>query len=89
MMNFKKTLKTSDIILSIKNDVDRAILHYNDNSDWKTYVRMAYYQIRTLCLVAMKGDFSGAYDELAQETGFRKLYKYKDISDYINKLSNY
>ena len=89
MMNFKKTLKTSDIILSIKNDVDRAILHYNDNSDWKTYVRMADYQFRTLCLVAMKGDFSVAYDELAQETGFRKLYKYKEISDYITKLSNY
>ena len=89
MINFKKTLNTFDIILSIKNDVDNAILDYNNcNSEWKTYVRMAYYQFRTVGLVAMTGDYLSAFEELMQETDFRKLYKYKEIRDYIFKITN-
>lgn len=88
MMNFKKTLNTFDIILSIKKDIDYALLYYNDNGDWKTYVRIAYYKFRTLCLVGMEGDFSTAYEELVQEIGFYKLYKFIDISDYIHKLTD-
>lgn len=88
-MNFKKTLNTSYIISSIKKDVDYAIQHYNNgNSEWKTYVRISYYKFRTLLLVGLESDFSTAYEELVQETGYRKLYKYKEISDYILKLTD-
>lgn len=88
MINFKKTLSTDDIALNIKKDVNFAILYYNDNNDeWKTYVRMLYCQFKTLCLIAIVSDFSTAYEELVQETDYRKLYKYKDISDYMLKLA--
>ena len=44
MINFKKTLSTNDIALSIKKDVNYAILYYNSNNDdWKSYVRMSCY----------------------------------------------
>lgn len=87
-MYFKKTLNTSYIILSIKKDVDYAIQYYNGNSEWKSYVRISYYKFRTLLLVGLESDFSTAYEELVQETGYRKLYKYKEISDYILKLTD-
>lgn len=87
-MYFKKALNTSYIILSIKKDVDYAIQYYNGNSDWKSCVRISYYKFRTLLLVGLESDFSTAYEELVQETGYRKLYKYKEISDYILKLTD-
>lgn len=87
-MYFKKTLDTSYIILSIKKDVDYAIQYYNGNGEWKLYVRISYYKFRTLILVGLESDFSTAYEELVQETGYRKLYKYKEISDYILKLTD-
>lgn len=87
MINFKKTLSTDDIVLNIKKYVNLAILYYNSNNDvWKSYVRMSYYQFETLYLVAIVSDAFTAYEELVQETGYRKLYKYKDIFDYILKL---
>lgn len=87
MINFKKTLNTNDIALSIKKDVDYAILYYNSNNDeWKLYVRMSYYQFRTLCLIAIVGDFSSAYEELVRVTQYRKLYQYKEICDYILRI---
>ena len=46
-----------------------------------------YYKFRTLLLVGLESDFSTAYEELVQETGYRKLYKYKEIYDYILKLT--
>lgn len=39
-------------------------------------------------LVGLESDFSTAYEELVQETGYRKLYKYKEISAYILKLTD-
>lgn len=71
MINFKKTLSTNDIALSIKEDVNYAILYYNSNNDdWKSYVRMSYYQFRTLCLIAIVTDFSSAYEELVRVTQY-------------------
>lgn len=87
MINFKKTLSINDIALSIKKDVDYAILYYNsNNSGWKTYVRMSYYQFRTLCLIAIESDIFSEYEELARVTQYRKLYQYKEISNYIHRI---
>ena len=39
MINFKKTSSINDIALSIKKDVDYAILYYNsNNSGWKKHM---------------------------------------------------
>ena len=87
MINFKKTLSINDIVLSIKKDVDYAILCYNSNNDdWKTYVRMSYHQFKTLCIIAIENDFFNEYEELARVTQYRKLYQYKEISDYIFRI---
>lgn len=89
MINFKKTLSTNDIALRIKKDVNYAILYYNSNNDdWKSYVRMAYYQFRTLCIIAIVTNFSSAYEELVRVTQYRKLYQYKEISDYMLRIIN-
>lgn len=87
MINFKKTLSTDEIALNIKKDVNFAILYYNgDNDEWKSYVRMSYYQFKTLCLIAIVSDFFSAYEELVKETQYRKLYQYKEIRDYISRI---
>lgn len=89
MKNLKATIKTEDIINSIKANVNLAIKYYNDNNDlWETHVNIALFQLRTLSLQGfkIKSDFSSAWDELMESTGFEKLHHYYGISEYINKL---
>lgn len=49
---------------------------------------MSYYQFKTLFLIAIVSDFFSAYEELVKETQYRKLYQYKEIRDYILKLTD-
>ena len=87
MKNFNKTMKTEDFVATIRLHVKNAIDCYdNGKPGWVTHVDIAYYLIKSLCLMGLKinADFSDSWDELMMETTFKDLFRYKDISDYIN-----
>ena len=88
MKNIKPVLRTSNLCESISRYVDYAIKAYNEGSDWKCYVRMSNALLRTIALegITSGADFSEAWDELMNITGFNRLHTIMEISDYVNSL---
>ena len=88
MKNFKEIMKTEDFVNSITCNTEKAIDAYkNHNNIWKTYVTIANYQLRALCFQGITDTsvFSQAWDELMAITGFKELYGYPEISEFISK----
>ena len=91
MKNFKCTIKTDDVVNRIKSNVKESIKYYEASDDlWKTYVRIATYEIRVMTLeaVKMKSNFCEAWEELMYLTGYETLYRYKGIAEFINEKFN-
>lgn len=89
MKHFKESIKTEDFVKSITLNTEKAIEAYKKHDRiWETYVAIAKYQVRALCIQGITGvtDFSDAWDELMEITGFSKLYFYADISEFITRL---
>lgn len=88
MKNIKRTIETSEMIYICRDDVDMCIKQINNgNIDMaKYYARQAYIIWKVLTMFSYKKnvDFSPAYEELAELTNIRELFKYPAIIYYIN-----
>lgn len=90
MKNYTKTIKTEDIVESVKRHVTDALRQYNENNEnWRVNVNIANYSIKALSLYAMKknADFSDSWDELMEATHFKSLYRIPEIAALINQLT--
>lgn len=90
MKNYTKTIKTEDIIENIKMHVNCALRQYDeDNENWRVNVNIANYSIKALSLYGIKknANFSDSWDELMEVSNFKSLYKYPEISAFINELT--
>lgn len=88
MKNIKRTIETSEMIYICQVDVDMCIKQINNgNIDMaKYYARQAYIISKVLNMFSYKKNahFSPAYEELAELTNIRELFKYPAIMHYIN-----
>lgn len=93
MKNFKQLIETGDVVSKISIEVKVALRSYENNkesSQWKQHIRIAHLLLRSLLIVAVKSnaDFCHAYDELVEITGFIEIFKYKEITIYVNAQLN-
>lgn len=80
MMNLKATIKTIDIIDTIRTNVDACIRNYNNhNETWVTNLRIADSMILMLSVEAQKksASFDDTWEEIMILTGFKKIYAIK------------
>lgn len=87
MKNIKRKIKTSEMIDICRDDVDMCIKQIdNGNIDAaKYYAKQAYIICKVLNAFSYKknADFSPAYEELAELTNIRELFKHPTITHYI------
>lgn len=89
MTNLKATIKTNDIIDTIRSNVDACIRNYNNrNETWVTNLRIADSMILMLSVEAQKksASFDDAWEEIMILTGFKKIYAIKEIHDKLNAI---
>lgn len=87
MKNIKRKIETSEMIHICQVNVDMCIKQINNgNTEMaKYYAKQAYIICKVLNKFSYKKnvDFSPAYEELAELTNIRELFKYPAITHYI------